>query len=198
MRNANNIEALSTLAIDYFGFIFYENSTRFVERYIELSGVRQQKVGVFVNATLDFLAQKIHDYALDVVQLHGSESPDYLDALKINEPTTKIWKAFAIDATFDFASTEPYQSRADYFLFDTKTPLHGGAGAKFDWTILEKYEGETPFLLAGGISPDDVDAIKMMFEKMPMMCGVDLNSRFEISPTLKDVEMLKLFIEKLF
>jgi phosphoribosylanthranilate isomerase len=194
MRDAANIAALSALPIDYFGFIFYEASPRFVERYVELSGIQQQKVGVFVNASLDLVGQKIHDYALDVVQLHGAETPQYLDTLKENEPTTKIWKAFAVDATFDFDTTNAYDGRADMFLFDTKTPKHGGTGQKFDWTILEKYKGNTPFLLAGGIAPDDALAVKNIFEKMDTIYGVDLNSRFETAPAVKDVVLLEHFI----
>ncbi len=195
MREPENIEAVSKLPIDYLGFIFYEKSPRFVSQRVRDAAIGQKKVGVFVNADIDFVLSKVIDNQLDIAQLHGSEPPQYLADLKARKPNLTLWKAFSVDADFDFDQTLQYENLADIFLFDTKTPQHGGAGVKFDWSLLEKYKGKTPFLLAGGITPDDTDVVKSL--KIKQLAGLDLNSKFEISPAFKDVEKLRLFIQKI-
>ena len=120
------------------------------------------------------------------IQINNSE---LINAeLKIN-----IWKAFSIDEQFNFDNTKPYENIADAFLFDTKTPQHGGSGQKFNWDLLQNYHGKTPFFLSGGISASDTEGVN--FVTHPMFFGLDLNSKFEISPAFKDVELLKKFID---
>ena len=162
------------------------------------------KVGVFVNAEIEYILHKIDQYDLDAVQLHGSETPQYIADfsremwLKLKlmaNIDVEIIKAFLVDNDFDFETTKPYSELVKYFLFDTKSPQHGGAGIKFDWSILEKYDSEVPFLLAGGISENDVEIVKSL--EINQLYGLDLNSKFEIEPGLKDVEKLKTFLEKL-
>ena len=141
---------------------------------------------------------------MDAVQLHGSETPQYIADfsrelwLKLKlmaNIDVEIIKAFSVDNDFDFETVKPYSESVKYFLFDTKSPQHGGAGIKFDWSILEKYDSEVPFLLAGGISENDTEVIKSL--EINQLYGLDLNSKFEIEPALKDVEKLKTFLEKL-
>jgi phosphoribosylanthranilate isomerase len=222
MRDAQNISELIQLPIDYIGFIFYEKSARYVELKPELKDNKRfqdiKKVGVFVNAEIGFVLQKIKEFDLDIVQLHGKETPDYVSDLVyecmiaastpyymtelkripdtyVYPKHVKVWKAFSVDDTFDFNETEPYEDKADKFLFDTKTPQHGGSGQKFDWTILRKYTGQTPFFLSGGISASDTEGVKNI--QHPQFFGLDLNSKFEISPALKDTQMLNKFLESL-
>ena len=206
MRNPSNIEAVSTLPIHFMGFIFYEKSPRFVTHTHDISACPDDltKVGVFVNAEIEYILHKIDQYDLDAVQLHGSETPQYIADfsrelwLKLKlmaNIDVEIIKAFSVDSDFDFETTKPYSELVKYFLFDTKSPQHGGAGIKFDWSILEKYDGDVPFLLAGGISENDVEIIKSL--TISQLYGLDLNSKFEIEPALKDVEKLKTFLEKL-
>lgn len=208
MRNPANIEAVGALPIHFMGFIFYEKSPRYVSHTDDISMCPEDltKVGVFVNANIDFILHKIDQYDLDAVQLHGNETPQYIEELTrelytklkfVANSDIEILKAFPMDSEFDFATVKPYENLVKYFLFDTKTPQHGGAGVKFDWSILEKYDSETPFLLAGGISENDVNDISNLAAQNPKLYGLDLNSKFEIEPALKDVEKLKTFIEKL-
>jgi phosphoribosylanthranilate isomerase len=214
MRDAENISQLIQLPIDYIGFIFYEKSARYVELIPEIINSEAfntiKKVGVFVNAEIDFILKKIKEFNLNVIQLHGKEPLQYLIELRIknlklrginselntiNNSELEIWKVFSVDETFDFNETKQYNALADKFLFDTKTPLHGGSGQKFDWEILNQYEGDTPFFLSGGISAADTEGVKNI--RHPQFFGLDLNSKFEISPALKDVQMLRKFISVL-
>ena len=206
MRDIENIKAISTLPIDYMGFIFYEKSPRYVSNFpsliqrdsngkdVESFGFGMKKVGVFVNADIDFVLSKVLENQLDIVQLHGKETPPYIYDLRFQISDLEIWKAFPVDETFDFKETKPYEGIVDMFLFDTKSPQHGGAGIKFDWSILTHYHGETPFMLAGGITENDVESISQLASDNPKLYGLDLNSKFEVSPALKDVEKLKRFL----
>lgn len=189
MREAQNISDLSRLDIDWMGMIFWPGSKRYVSSPPACLPQRLKKVGVFVDASLDDIRQHVSDYQLDIIQLHGQETPAFLEALK---PLALI-KAFNIADASDLEKTKAYEGIADYFLFDTKGKIVGGNGEKFDWTVLTAYEGSTPFLLSGGIGPED--ALKVKKFHHPKCIGIDLNSRFEISPGLKDIDQLQTFIK---
>ncbi|MFT3992676.1 MAG: phosphoribosylanthranilate isomerase [Dysgonomonas sp.] len=197
MREPQNIKELGNLPIDFMGMIFYSKSPRFVadlslnDLNSSISGA-VERVGVFVNADMNYIMEKVNTYNLDVVQLHGNESPEF--CRELNE-TLPIIKAFSVYDAIDFEQTKAYEGLWGYFLFDTKTPQHGGSGQKFDWKLLDNYKGNTPFYLSGGISIDDVDSIKNI--RHPQFVGVDLNSRFEIEPGLKDIKLLEKFIKEL-
>lgn len=191
MKYPDNIEELGRLPIHLMGMIFYEKSPRFVENVI-LSDAKIDRVGVFVNAEQEYIKGKVDDYNLKFVQLHGNESPEFVKELNKSIP---VIKAFSISEVADLEQTERYEGLQGYFLFDTKTPQYGGSGQKFDWSILDNYKGNTPFLLSGGISIDDAKAIKQI--KHPKFAGVDLNSRFEIEPGLKDINLLHQLINVL-
>ena len=197
MRDAQNIADLLELPIDYIGFIFYEKSPRYVELMPQLIHFEKfkkiNKVGVFVNADIDFVLDKIDKFGLNTVQLHGKETPQYLMDLRTKTNEIHIWKAFSIDEQFNFDNTKPYEQLADAFLFDTKTPQHGGSGQKFNWDLLQNYKGGTPFFLSGGISAADTEGVKSVTH--PKFSGLDLNSKFEICPAFKDIELLKKFID---
>jgi len=194
MKYPENIKELVSLPIDMMGLIFYEKTKRYAgnlpasELRVVPSNI--QKVGVFVNASEEDIFDKIKKYDLQVVQLHGNESPDF--CRKIKKAGVKVIKSFSIEGVEDFKKLHLYENICDYFLFDTKTPLYGGSGNKFDWGILSSYTGETPFILSGGIGPEDVESIKKL--QNPKLYGIDLNSRFETSPGEKDVEKLKEFL----
>lgn len=189
MRDAENIRQLEALGIDWMGMIFWPKSKRYVSTPPVYLPQHVRKVGVFVDASLDAIRQHVEDYQLDIIQLHGQESPETLKALK---PLTLI-KAFNIATPEDQQKTEPYEGLADYFLFDTKGKSVGGNGEKFDWSVLDNYQGETPFLLSGGIGPEDMQDVKTFHH--PKCIGIDLNSRFETEPGLKDITKLKQFLE---
>ena len=200
MRDADNIrevEQLSTvncqLSIDWMGFIFYPKSSRYVSARPAYLPQKCKRVGVFVNATIDDIRQHIADYSLDIVQLHGHESTDSIRSLRsLCGDVISIIKAFNIATKEDLNATTPYAGLVDYFLFDTKGPSVGGNGEKFDWSVLEAYNGDTPFLLSGGIGPDDAERI---IDYHHSKCiGIDLNSRFESAPALKDVTTLSRFL----
>ena len=189
MRDAANIRQLEALGIDWMGMIFWSKSKRYVSTPPAYLPQHVRKVGVFVDASLDAIRQHVEDYQLDIVQLHGQESPDMLKVLK---PLTLI-KAFNIATPEDLQKTEPYEGLADYFLFDTKGKSVGGNGEKFDWSVLDNYQGKTPFLLSGGIGSEDAEVVKTFHH--PKCIGIDLNSRFETEPGLKDITKLKQFLE---
>ena len=191
MREADNIREVEALGIDLMGFIFWPKSKRYVVEPPQYLPTQVKKVGVFVDAILEDVRQHIQDYQLDIIQLHGHETPAFAQALK----PAVIIKAFNIATAEDLMQTKPYEGIVDYFLFDTKAQLPGGSGEQFDWSVLSHYEGTTPFLLSGGIGPDDAERIKAFHH--PRCIGFDLNSRFEMAPALKDVNQLREFILKL-
>ncbi|NDV69191.1 phosphoribosylanthranilate isomerase [Dysgonomonas sp. 25] len=201
MREPDNIEELAELPIDMMGLIFYEKSPRYVgnisksnRQAIGKATTEQgiDRVGVFVDESLMTILQAVDSYMLDMVQLHGDESPDFCRELN---KTLPVIKAFSIAEAADLEQTTAYEGLFGYFLFDTKTPQRGGSGQQFDWTLLDRYTGRTPFLLSGGISVDDAAAIRAI--KHPKFYGVDLNSRFEVEPGLKDIRLLEQFIKAL-
>lgn len=191
MREAENIREVEALGIQLMGFIFWPKSSRYVSKCPSYLPSKCKRVGVFVNEDIEEVRHKAQEYALDFIQLHGSESPEY--ASQLHE--WKVIKAFNIATADDFSQTQAYEEMVDFFLFDTKGKMVGGNGEKFDWSVLSAYKGKTPFLLSGGIGPDDAERVKAFHH--PMCVGIDLNSRFEQSPGLKDVTILKEFIEKL-
>jgi phosphoribosylanthranilate isomerase len=180
---------------DYLGFIFYPKSKRFVgfEPSPEiLAHVPDsvKKVGVFVDETPEKVMEVVQNWSLNVVQLHGHETPEYCK--QIQDSGITVFKAFSVDEHFDFNSLSAYSGVCDFFLFDTKGQLPGGTGQKFNWTLLDNYNGDVPFFLSGGIGPNDLEAV-LSFSH-PQLFGIDINSGFEISPALKDVEKVKSFI----
>lgn len=197
MKYPENISQIVALKPDFMGFIFYPKSPRYAEPLdvdFMLSIPRSVlKIGVFVNEELDDMLEVVKKYGLNGVQLHGSESEDLCYTFKSAGLLTL--KAFSIAEEADFDKTEDYEGTCDLYVFDTKTPAHGGSGKKFDWSILSAYQGNTPFLLSGGIGPDDAEAIKAIDH--PMLRGVDLNSRFEIEPGLKDAAKLSIFLKEI-
>jgi len=195
MRDRANVEALSTLPIHMVGLNFYPKSKRYVSEENEETAFDSLSedislVGVFVDEEFDVVSSYIESYQLDYVQLHGSESSMYCTMMK---DLAGVIKVFGVDSNFDFKSTTDFED-VDYFLFDTKTPAHGGSGTKFDWSKLNEYEGTTPFLLAGGIGSDDAKEIIAI--KHPRFAGVDLNSKFETSPAVKDIRLINDFIKE--
>jgi phosphoribosylanthranilate isomerase len=193
MREAENIRAVEALGVDWMGFIFWEHSSRCVSQRPAYLPTRAKRVGVFVDESLDVVCQHVEAFGLDVVQLHGSESPAFLHDLRnVLAGDVLIVKAFSIATRDDLLQTSLYEGIADFFLFDTKAQLVGGNGRKFDWSVLAPYDGSTPFLLSGGIGPDDASRLSAFSH--PRLAGIDLNSRFETAPALKNVELLKQFL----
>ncbi len=214
MRDPKNIAEIVKTGVDILGFIFFEKSKRFIGKpdmpyfknmgylneelqrinmpYLGDMAYYPQKAGVFVNAEKQYVNRKIADYQLDYVQLHGDESPEYCATIKAENPQVKIIKVFSVGVSFDFVKTEKYEKVADLFLFDTKGKERGGNGFKFNWEILQEYKGETPFLLSGGISLEDVEAIKTF--QHPKLWGVDINSGFESAPAMKKAKEVQQFI----
>lgn len=193
MREADNIHEVEDLGIDLMGFIFWPKSSRYVSQRPNYLPAHCQRVGVFVDETAEQVKRIAKEYALNIIQLHGHETPEYMRELKTVQ--VKLIKAFNIATEADLAITKPYEGIADYFLFDTKGKSVGGNGEKFDWTVLDAYQGKTPFLLSGGIGPDDAKRVKAFHH--PKCIGIDLNSRFESAPALKDVLSLHRFISEL-
>lgn len=197
MRDPENISGVVAGLPDYMGFIFYPKSKRFVGAGFSTEKLENipesvKKVGVFVDELPEKVIEACKSMNFQVAQLHGNESPEYCRL--IQESGLTVFKAFSVDESFDFKQLSGYAEVCDYFLFDTKGHLPGGTGQKFNWQLLENYRLGVPFFLSGGIGPGDVEAVQGF--RHPQLFGIDINSGFEISPALKDVEKVRIFIEK--
>ena len=208
MRDVENIRGVEALGVDMMGFIFWPKSKRYVSRKPGYLPNYVKRVGVFVDEDLEQVKRIADDFALDFIQLHGSESPDFIRQLIAAvapygcrggaKGGVGIIKAFNIATAEDLEAIKPYEGLVDYFLFDTKGKSVGGNGEKFDWTVLTSYEGETPYLLSGGIGPDDAEMLHAQYPVLRSKCiGIDLNSRFELAPALKDVTALARFLNEI-
>ncbi|MCK9208743.1 MAG: phosphoribosylanthranilate isomerase [Salinivirgaceae bacterium] len=194
MREPANIRAIDQLGPDYIGFIFYPFSVRVMNTKPELvPETKAKKVGVFVNEELDTMIQIAEIYNLKSIQLHGKETLETCSALK--RLGFEVIKAIPIDGHTQPNEVERYQGVCDLFLFDTKSPLHGGSGKKFNWDKLSELDSLGRFLLSGGIGVEDVDTLKKLsFENL---VGIDINSRFELDPGLKNEVLIKNFMDEL-
>jgi len=188
MKYPENIQEVSQVTPDYFGFIFWEKSSRYFNGALPEIPKSIKKVGVFVEASLDYILSKIKKYGLDCVQLHGNESPAFCKNLQ--KENVQIIKVFSISEDFDFEELQLYENVCDYFLFDTKGKLPGGNGTAFNWNILKKYTSKKPFFLSGGIGIEEIDLIQKM--KLPIY-AIDINSKFEIEPGLKNKDLIQHF-----
>ena len=195
MRNADNIRAIDAVeGVDWMGFIFFGKSSRNVTEVPSYLPVHCQRVGVFVNAEAEDIAQRAEEFRLNLVQLHGHETPDDCQAIRsVLGNEVKIIKMIQISTVEDIEATRPYEGVTDYFLFETKCDSYGGSGQQFDWDILQHYHGRTPFLITGGIGAEGAEKVKAF--RHPRFVGIDLNSRFETAPALKDVEKVKAFVK---
>ena len=196
MKYPDNIRQITKLPIQYMGFIFYEKSPRYVGTsfHVDLSFSESlHRVGVFVNASEEEVLEKVQQFGLTAVQLHGSETPE--QAFSLKQRHLEVFKVFSIAEKADLQKTALYEDCCDYFLFDTKTPLYGGSGKSFDWDVLSGYKGKLPFFLSGGIGPDDLERLRQF--RHPRWAGIDLNSKFEQSPGCKDTAMISTFINQI-
>ena len=195
MREEENIHRLSPLNPDIIGLIFYNKSSRNVDTSNTIIFPQNiKKAGVFVNENEEVIRDMLKLFHLNYIQLHGKESP--LFCKKICSTNAKVIKAFNIHENFDFNSLNAYQPYCEYFLFDSFGERAGGNGVGFNWGLLKKYKGKTPFFLSGGIDIQHSGAIKKL--KHPLLIGVDINSRFEITPGVKNIQKIKKFKDDLF
>lgn len=194
MKYPDNAGAVAALAPDYMGFIFYKPSKRYCGETLTPAFVKSLpssiiKTGVFVNETLDEVLRICAEYGFKAVQLHGHETPDF--CLSCKNAGLEVIKVFHVGETMDWSVLEPYKKVADYFLFDTKTPEYGGSGNRFNWEILKEYDNEIPLFLSGGVD----EAILKEFNTLSTVniYALDVNSRFELEPGLKDIERVRKF-----
>ncbi|MDB5144457.1 MAG: phosphoribosylanthranilate isomerase [Mucilaginibacter sp.] len=196
LKHPDNIKTIVDLAPDYMGFICYAPSSRYardlqVETLTALPG-SIYKTAVFVNEDAEIITKLIDTYNFDAIQLHGNEDPEFCN-LFMGKVT--VIKAFGLDKDFNFERLNNFAGNVDYFLFDTKTDKHGGSGKSFDWTLLDNYKLDIPFFLSGGVSLENLEEVRSI--QHPQFYGVDLNSKFEIEPGLKDMNKLKKAFELL-
>ena len=191
MKFQDNIESVGRLQPDFMGFIFYEQSSRYFDGSIPTLPDRIKTVGVFVNAPADYVQRMIELHDRKMIQLHGNESPTYCKQFD----SVEIIKVFSIKDRFDFEILKPYESVCDYYLFDTKGQLPGGNGYTFNWNVLQNYPSEKPYFLSGGIGLNELkevqDFLKTDYSKH--CYAIDVNSKFEIKPGLKNTDELEKF-----
>ena len=197
MKFTENIEQVSGLYPDYMGFIFYEKSKRNFEGVIPKLPKSIKKTGVFVNEYPEIVISLVEEYQLEAIQLHGDETVTYIKQLKTYLPSIEIIKVFGIKDEFNFDVLTPFLPLVDYFLFDTKGKERGGNGVQFDWSVLEAYPYEKPFFLSGGIGLKDVLDIQKIIDSNLPIYALDINSKFEIEPGLKNINEVKTFKNKL-
>ena len=190
MTDAENIREVEQLNPSMMGFIFYEKSPRYCQVKPSYLPTSAKHVGVFVDADITYIKNQMFDFQLDYVQLHGNETPAFCQELKATG--IGVIKAIGMSCEADLWVAEAYINMCDYLLFDTKTPKQGGSGKQFNWNLLSAYKGPTPFLLSGGIGPEDAEKLQQFHH--PMLAGYDLNSKFESSPGIKNVPKLKAFL----
>lgn len=192
MKYTENILEVGSLLPDYMGFIFWKKSARYFDGIIPTLPKSIKKTGVFVNETVEIILEKLKKHNLQAIQLHGHESVAFCLELKTKlAPSIEIIKVFSADENFDFSVLEPFESVCDYFLFDTKGKLPGGNGTTFDWKVLEKYPSTKPFFLSGGIGIEELDAVNEILKTNLPIYAIDINSKFEIEPGLKNIELCK-------
>ena len=182
--------------IDLMGFIFYNNSPRYFNNALNFDEVRQipktiKKVGVFVNASINNLLNTIAHYDLDFVQLHGNENPEYCKELM---QYVKVIKTISVNDKNSILEINNYTNVCTYFLFDTASPSYGGTGHPFNWQLLEETTIDIPFFISGGVSIENITEIKNLNFKN--FVGVDVNSKFEINPGLKDLNKIQQLIKE--
>lgn len=195
MREPENIrELLDQVQPDWMGLIFYSKSPRFVsdQSANQIAGFQVKKVGVFVNAEEEEILKRIREFDLSAVQLHGHESPEMVESMS-KKTSAEIWKVISVKDQIDWESLKGYLPFVSKFLFDTATSAHGGSGKMFDWTVLETYPFNKGFLLSGGLDEESAKEVLALSEKVPQLEGVDLNSKFEDAPGVKNIEKLKFF-----
>ncbi|TXD72297.1 phosphoribosylanthranilate isomerase [Aequorivita antarctica] len=202
----HNVAEVAAIQPDYMGFIFYEKSPRFFDgEVIPKLPAGIKKVGVFVDASVEEILEKVRKYNLNIIQLHGDESVDFCKKLKEGldgarsdkSDTIEIWKVFSIRDKFDFEILKSYESIVDKFLFDTKGKEKGGNGFTFNWEILKNYPSKKPFILSGGIGLEEIESLKNLLKTDLPIHAIDVNSKFETAPGMKDVSALKSFTEVL-
>src|ERR1051325_3425305 len=196
LRDEKNILEVAELCPEMMGFIFYGGSKRFVGQDFKMPPVPAsvKKIGVFVDAGMCEIFRAIDKYSLDMVQLHGTEPVSF--CYEVNKRLPVI-KAFGLDSSSSLHDVDEFMASVSYFLFDTRTNEYGGSGKKFDWEVLDGYNGDIPFFLSGGIGHNDVPGIMELMKRNKKLAAVDVSSRFEIEPGLKDVEQLKTFIHEI-
>ncbi|WP_415371825.1 phosphoribosylanthranilate isomerase [Patiriisocius sp. Uisw_047] len=203
----HNVAQVAALQPDYLGFIFYTKSSRDYEDDVLNISEKIKRVGVFVDAPISFILKKIKAFKLDVIQLHGDESVFYINEINqniLNLPTrvkqengVEVWKVFSVDDHFDFSKILVYENVVDKYLFDTKGKDKGGNGFAFNWRALNDYPSTKPFILSGGISLENISEVKELLQTDLPIHAIDVNSKFEDSPGLKNVEKLKKLIKEI-
>lgn len=201
MTELEQLQQLGDLGVEFAGMIFYHKSPRFVLRTLTGAQVKRAKlkvykVGVFVNASYDEIMNHVENFGLDLVQLHGDETPRFCE--QVSEYIQTI-KAFRITDDDNIPwKIKDYVDACDMYMFDTMGAGYGGTGKKFDWNMLKGLDIGKPFFLSGGIEPTDAAAVKE-FANEPVaknLFALDMNSKFEISPGIKDMELVKKFVEE--
>lgn len=197
ITNISQAQALDALAISFIGFIFYPNSKRYALRHMSLENIKEfkpanaKKVGVFVNEPIEQLLQIVTAAGIDLVQLHGDENLDYCSTIQKIVPVIKVFRVGAMPPV-----VQAFEQKVSYFLFDTDSQLYGGTGQHFNWELLKNTRFQNPYFLSGGIGPNDTQGIQIMQKTIAgkSLFALDLNSRFEASPGIKNIEQIKLFI----
>jgi len=195
----HNTLEVSKLLPDYLGFIFYSKPPRFYSEAVPEIPVAILKVGVFVDATMETILNHIDEFKLDIVQLHGSENPNFCSELKnqTRRQNTELWKAFSVGELFDFNELTSFEPIVDKFLFDTKGKNKGGNGYTFNWELLKNYPSQKPFILSGGIGNGHIADIKNILASGLPIHAIDINSKFEKEPGLKNITAIKKFQHEL-
>lgn len=194
MRDEQNIRSVAAQSPSLMGFIFYKESPRYVGADFQIPAdlsLLIKRVGIVVNESVSTIKHLVSQHHLHYVQLHGDENTEVVKTLY--ESGISLIKAFRIDDAFEFSDVTPYEPYVEYFLFDTKGEKYGGNAKRFDWKKLGSYTSDVPFLLSGGIGVEQLDEVTKL--QHPRLAGIDVNSGVEISPGVKDIDMVKKVVQ---
>lgn len=201
MTRLDQVRALDEMGVEFAGLIFYPKSPRYIKRFhlsaIDLKREKLQinRVGVFVNETAQEILKTVDEWRLQMVQLHGDESPKFCEQISDHITTIKAFRLGA-DENVDW-KIHPYRECVDMFLFDTVGVSYGGNGTQFDWTVLEKAQIRKPYFLSGGIGPADAERARDFGVRNRDLFSLDVNSRFETAPGIKDMDLVSQFVESI-
>jgi phosphoribosylanthranilate isomerase len=200
MTGLDQVRALDAMGVEFAGLIFYPKSPRCVKRFhlsaidLKREKLHINRIGVFVNAAADEVLRAVDEWRLHMVQLHGDESPKFCEHISNHITTIKAFR-IGPDENIEW-KIHLYREVTDMFLFDTVGVSYGGTGQQFDWSLLEKAAIRKPFFLSGGIGPDDAQRLKTFAGHQKDFFAVDVNSRFEKSPGVKDMKLLQNFVQQ--
>lgn len=201
ITSVDQLQSLQEIGVDYAGIIFYERSPRFIGKYqltakgLSDANLKIKRIGVFVNEVEEKILETVHEWGLTMVQLHGEESPTFCEKISNHVKTIKAFRVNEMESLS--YKVNAYQDAVEYFLFDAMGEQYGGTGKQFNWELIKEAQIQKPFFLSGGVGPEDATSVLNLRDDNPLCYAVDVNSRFEIEPGVKNMVLVRQFVDSI-